>query len=163
MADNESKDISSNQNRLEMQDHTVKQKSSTELTTDQEITHKNTEEASRNDENQKEKASLEQEDPKDVKEDVNTTGNSPITTKHSGTTKSHDNIGKLADELVEKKLTQCNGKEDIINEILTMKKSIDKLVGNIRDTKMLSQKYDKDNQYLQEYVDTLMTNNEIKK
>lgn len=163
MTDNGGKDITSNQNRLEIQDHTVKQKSSAEVTTGQEVTHRNTKETARNDEDQKEKASLEPEDPKDVKEEVNTIGNTSITTKHSGSTKPHDNIGKIADELVEKKLTQCNSKEDIINEILTMKKSIDKLVGNIRDTKMLSQKYDKDNQYLQEYVDTLMTNNEIKK
>lgn len=52
--------------------------------------------------------------------------------------------------------------EEIVNEILELKLKISTLVSNIRDTKTLCDKYDNQNQYLQDYVGSLMKSGEIK-
>lgn len=54
-------------------------------------------------------------------------------------------------------------KDQMIQEILKLKSSISSLTTNIRDTKSVCDKYENDNQYLQDYVGTLMKNNDIKK
>lgn len=54
-------------------------------------------------------------------------------------------------------------KDQMIDEILRLKSSINSLTSNIRDTKTVCEKYENDNQYLQDYVGTMMQNNDIKK
>lgn len=52
--------------------------------------------------------------------------------------------------------------EEMVTEILSLKLKIATLISNIRDTKTLSDKYDNENQYLQDYVGSLMKSGEIK-
>lgn len=52
--------------------------------------------------------------------------------------------------------------EEIVNEILELKLKISTLVSNVRDTKTLCDKYDNQNQYLQDYVGSLMKSGDIK-
>ena len=52
--------------------------------------------------------------------------------------------------------------EEMVAEILDLKLKISTLISNIRDTKTLSDKYDNENQYLQDYVGSLMKSGEIK-
>ncbi|CAH6722862.1 SCOCO-like protein 1 [[Candida] jaroonii] len=54
-------------------------------------------------------------------------------------------------------------KEDMIREINKLKASISSLASNIRDTRHVVERYNNDNQYLQDYVGTLMKNNDLKK
>lgn len=54
-------------------------------------------------------------------------------------------------------------KEDMIKEINRLKSSISSLASNIRDTRHVVERYNNDNQYLQDYVGTLMKNNDLKK
>lgn len=49
----------------------------------------------------------------------------------------------------------------MISEILRLKRDINTMVGNIRNTKLLCEKYESENQYLQDYVGNLMRSGEI--
>lgn len=51
-------------------------------------------------------------------------------------------------------------KDEMIEEISRLKTSISFLSSNIRDTRNVVENYDSENQYLQEFVGTLMKNNE---
>lgn len=71
-------------------------------------------------------------------------------------------IGKQTDSNndVERDSKKLN--EEMVAEILDLKLKISTLISNIRDTKTLSDKYDSENQYLQDYVGSLMKSGEIK-
>lgn len=70
--------------------------------------------------------------------------------------------GKLIDSNndVERDSKKLN--EEMVAAILDLKLKISTLISNIRDTKTLSDKYDNENQYLQDYVGSLMKSGEIK-
>lgn len=53
--------------------------------------------------------------------------------------------------------------DDKIARILDLTANIDTLTANIRNTKRLYDKYDSENQYLQDYIGTLMNSDEIRK
>lgn len=53
-------------------------------------------------------------------------------------------------------------KEAKINQILDMKNKLGSLISNIRDTRTLCEKYDNENQYLQDYIGSLMKSGELK-
>lgn len=52
--------------------------------------------------------------------------------------------------------------KEMVGEILLLKQKISTLISNIRDTKTLCDKYENQNQYLQEYVGSLMKSSEMK-
>lgn len=54
-------------------------------------------------------------------------------------------------------------KQRIIQEILSTKTEISRLLNNIRDTRTVCHRLSAENQYLQEYVGTLMKSNDVKK
>lgn len=47
-------------------------------------------------------------------------------------------------------------KQDKIDQIMAMKVKLTQLVENIRDTKLLCEKYENENQYLQDYIGNYM-------
>ncbi|ODV81312.1 uncharacterized protein CANTADRAFT_28316, partial [Suhomyces tanzawaensis NRRL Y-17324] len=53
-------------------------------------------------------------------------------------------------------------KEAKIEEILQLKAKINTLMNNIRDTKQVSDKFENENQYLQEYFGSLMKSEDLK-
>lgn len=67
-------------------------------------------------------------------------------------------VVQSGDEEIRSVGPEGDAKHEMIQEILSLKNSINLLIGNVRDTKALCEKYDSNNQYLQEYVGTLMKN-----
>lgn len=53
-------------------------------------------------------------------------------------------------------------KEAKINQILDMKNKLSSLISNIRNTRTFCEKYDNENQYLQDYIGSLMKSGELK-
>lgn len=53
-------------------------------------------------------------------------------------------------------------KQDKVNEILRLKGDITKLVQNVRDQSAICTKYSNENQYLQEYIGTVMKSGDMK-
>ena len=53
-------------------------------------------------------------------------------------------------------------KQKIIDEILSTKTEISRLLNNIRDTRTVCNRLSAENQYIQEYVGTLMKSNDVK-
>lgn len=68
-------------------------------------------------------------------------------------------------EVGEGDLTQKEtpNKEKTVEEILALKNKISTLITNIRDTKRLCERYKHENQYLQDYVGSLMASGEMQK
>lgn len=54
-------------------------------------------------------------------------------------------------------------KEEKVARILELKGKISTLLANVKDTKTLCEKHENENQYLQDYVATLMQNGELRK
>lgn len=54
-------------------------------------------------------------------------------------------------------------KEEKVASILALKAKISALLTNVKDTKILCEKHENENQYLQDYVATLMQNGELRK
>ncbi|EGV60310.1 hypothetical protein CANTEDRAFT_116359, partial [Yamadazyma tenuis ATCC 10573] len=87
-----------------------------------------------------------------------------IETNHANNSNSKTEFGPLntdfqADSQKDSSKNHQSSKDEMIQEILQLKASISHLVGNVRDIKMLCEKSENDNQYLQEYVGTLMKTN----
>lgn len=53
-------------------------------------------------------------------------------------------------------------KQDKVNEILQLKKDISQLVQNIRDQSAICSKYSSENQYLQDYIGSVMKSGDMK-
>lgn len=53
-------------------------------------------------------------------------------------------------------------KEDKINDLQELRRNISTLIANVRNTKRLCEKYDSENQYLQDYVGSVMTRGDMK-
>lgn len=76
---------------------------------------------------------------------------------------------KDASSLPEQNISSDNRKQpemnpdsqELVSEILRLKGEINTMVGNIRNTKSLCEKYESENQYLQDYVGNLMRSGEI--
>lgn len=56
----------------------------------------------------------------------------------------------------------ADGKQEKVNEILSLKNDISKLIQNIRKQTMVCQKYSDENQYLQDYIGTVMKSGDLK-
>lgn len=91
-----------------------------------------------------------------VEEETSSIEDNTMTKSTEKSTESGTSVGNDADTYI-KRLN-----EEIVNEILELKLKISTLVSNIRDTKTLCDKYDNQNQYLQDYVGSLMKSGEIK-
>lgn len=52
--------------------------------------------------------------------------------------------------------------DDKIKEILRLKESISSLLQNVRDQKIVADKYAHENQYLQEYIESVMKKGDMK-
>lgn len=76
--------------------------------------------------------------------------------QESKTDKSnHDDDKDTPVDTTEQK-QQPLSKQQMIDQITEYKQKISDLTNNVRDTKSLSEKYEHNNQYLQEYIGTLM-------
>lgn len=90
----------------------------------------------------------------EVSPDVNSNAN--VNSNSNGSDSKDEKLEKVAQDL-------HMSKDQMVGEILRLKSSINSLTTNIRDTKTVCDKYENDNQYLQDYVGTLMKNNDISK
>lgn len=54
-------------------------------------------------------------------------------------------------------------REEKVEQIRILKAKITSLISNVRDTKRICDKYENENQYLQDYVGSMMTSGEMKK
>lgn len=87
----------------------------------------------------------------------NTVEEEPSSKAIQGTINKETKEKKEKKEKIDDKLN-----DEVIEEILQMKLKINTLIANIRDTKTLCDKYDTENQYLQDYVGNLMQTEELK-
>lgn len=59
-------------------------------------------------------------------------------------------------------MSAADDKQKIVNEVLSLKEDISKLILNIRKQTVVSQKYSDENQYLQDYIGTVMKSGDLK-
>lgn len=78
--------------------------------------------------------------------------------------KSTDNLTHTEHDISEPISTHPSSllKEEKVARILLLKDQISTLVTSIRNTKIVSEKYENDIQYLQEYIGSLMKNEDTK-
>lgn len=53
-------------------------------------------------------------------------------------------------------------KQKKVNEVLSLKEDISKLIQNVRKQTVVCQKYSDENQYLQDYIGTVMKSGDLK-